>query len=107
MKIITMTKAVLLGIVGLVVTSVPLLSAAANSFEECAAAGYPVTESYPRRCTTPDGTSFVEILPPQSSAPERPAGDSDVVCTLEAKQCPNGSYVQRFPPDCEFAPCPE
>ena len=30
------------------------------SFEDCVAAGYPVMESYPRRCATPDGQSFVE-----------------------------------------------
>lgn len=29
------------------------------------------------------------------------------VCTQEAKQCPNGSYVSRTGPNCEFAPCPE
>jgi len=31
-----------------------------TSFEECAAAGNPVLESYPRQCRTPDGTAFVE-----------------------------------------------
>lgn len=30
-----------------------------NSFEECAAR-YPVMESYPRQCLTPDGRHFVE-----------------------------------------------
>jgi hypothetical protein len=33
-----------------------------NSFEECAAAGYPVMESYPRQCRTPDGRHFVEEI---------------------------------------------
>lgn len=27
-------------------------------------------------------------------------------CTLEAKQCPDGSYVGRTGPNCEFAACP-
>src|SRR3989344_5108765 len=31
-------------------------------------------------------------------------GDS-VVCTMEAKQCPDGSYVGRSGPNCEFASC--
>lgn len=31
-----------------------------NSFEECAAAGYPVMESYPPQCRTPDGRVFVQ-----------------------------------------------
>lgn len=30
-----------------------------NSFEECKAAGYPVMESYPEQCRTPDGRLFV------------------------------------------------
>jgi len=33
-----------------------------NSFEECAATGYPVMESYPRQCSSPGGRNFVEIL---------------------------------------------
>lgn len=27
-------------------------------------------------------------------------------CTMEAKQCPDGSYVSRTGPNCEFTPCP-
>jgi len=30
-----------------------------------------------------------------------------VACTMEAKQCPDGSYVSRSGPNCEFAACPE
>lgn len=33
---------------------------AVNSFAECVAAGYPVGESYPRQCWTPDGQRFIE-----------------------------------------------
>lgn len=29
-----------------------------GSFEECALAGYPIMESYPERCATPDGRTF-------------------------------------------------
>lgn len=38
---------------------------------------------------------------PEAAAPEQKA------CTMEAKMCPDGSYVGRTGPDCEFAPCPE
>lgn len=31
-----------------------------TNFEECVAAGYPVAESFPRQCRTPDGTVYVE-----------------------------------------------
>jgi hypothetical protein len=30
----------------------------------------------------------------------------EVACTMEAKQCPDGSYVSRQGPTCEFATCP-
>ena len=30
-----------------------------NTFEECALAGYPIAESYPEQCRTPDGRMFV------------------------------------------------
>ena len=33
-----------------------------QSFEECAAAGNPVMESFPRQCSTSDGKHFVEII---------------------------------------------
>ena len=33
-----------------------------NNFEECVSAGYPVLESYPRQCKTPDGQTFTEDI---------------------------------------------
>ncbi len=33
-----------------------------NSFEECAKLGYPIMESYPRQCSSPDGKFFVETM---------------------------------------------
>ncbi len=38
---------------------------AATSFEECAAAGNPIMESYPRQCRA-DGTTFVEEIPEEA-----------------------------------------
>ena len=34
-----------------------------TSFEECVSAGYPVMESYPEQCQTPDGKSFTREIP--------------------------------------------
>lgn len=31
---------------------------------------------------------------------------NQIACTLEAKQCSDGSYVSRTGPNCEFAACP-
>jgi len=32
--------------------------------------------------------------------------NKEVFCTMEAKECSDGSFVSRVPPDCEFSPCP-
>jgi hypothetical protein len=34
-----------------------------GSFEECVAAGYPILESYPPRCSVPGGPTFTEQVP--------------------------------------------
>lgn len=33
-------------------------------------------------------------------------GNEPVACTMDAKVCPDGSYVGRIGPNCEFAACP-
>lgn len=43
------------------------------------------------------------IMPSTGSA--LPADDM-VMCTMDAKMCPDGSFVGRQGPNCEFAPCP-
>ena len=32
--------------------------------------------------------------------------EQEVACTMEARLCPDGSYVGRVPPRCEFTSCP-
>lgn len=43
-----------------------------------------------------------------SSEESTPPLDNDdvVFCTLDAMQCPDGSFVGRVAPDCNFAECP-
>lgn len=41
---------------------VPVPTLAINSFDDCLKAKYPIMESYPRQCKTPDGRTFVEEL---------------------------------------------
>lgn len=47
---------------------------------------------------------------PEKDLPQRvrpqDAENKGVLCTQEAKQCPDGSYVGRTGPHCEFATCP-
>lgn len=74
---------------------VPVIDAGVviDSFEDCAAAGYPVMESYPEQCRA-HGVLFVrEITEP-------------VGCTMDVKLCADGTSVGRTGPNCEFAPCP-
>ena len=40
----------------------PTAKISVANFEGCAAAGYPVMQSYPRRCKTPDGKTFTEDI---------------------------------------------
>ena len=39
-------------------------------------------------------------------SPTAPNQDDQVACTQEAMLCPDGSFVGRTGPNCEFAPCP-
>ena len=84
-----------------------------TSFEECVAAGHSTDLSYPGTCTTPDGSIFTEdtelVIPPAippGQSPGDSGDDSNTVCTMDAKACPDGSFVGRIPPSCEFALCP-
>lgn len=89
-----------------------------NSFEECADAGYPIMESYsssaegsgrtkPEKCRTPDGRVFTKkITEPINNEDDKTNDDESIFCTMDAKMCPDGSYVGRVPPNCEFAKCP-
>ncbi|MCA9390332.1 hypothetical protein KC571_02905, partial [candidate division WWE3 bacterium] len=49
-----------------------------STFDECARAGYPILESYPPQCKTPDGRTFIGIIQQQECA--------------EDAQCGNGYY---------------
>jgi hypothetical protein len=50
-----------------------------NSYAECVAAGYPILETYPEQCRTPDGRTFTNPdAPPQTPPPTStptPTGD--------------------------------
>ena len=45
------------------------------------------------------------IYNPQPAEYKNP-DEEQVACTMDAKLCPDGSYVGRSGPNCEFAPCP-
>jgi len=72
-----------------------------TNFEECAKAGNPIMESYPRRCQYGEQTFTENIVNLPGGGTESPKA-----CTMEAKLCPDGSAVGRTGPNCEFAQCP-
>jgi len=47
-----------------------------SSFEECARAGYPVLESYPEQCRTPNGESFTRQIPNQQNLQQETVEES-------------------------------
>ncbi len=59
-----------------------------TNYEECVDAGYPVLESYPEQCKTPDGKTFVRVL--------SEACQSDAVC--------ESGYFCRYGLCTEFSP---
>lgn len=85
-----------------------------NSFADCRAAGYPVMESFPERCLTPDGKSFVN---PEQTPGQAIEVTGEIVClphkdtsgpiTLECAiglMDTNGVYFSLVDPDQQFIP---
>ncbi|MDD5569196.1 MAG: Gmad2 immunoglobulin-like domain-containing protein [Candidatus Pacebacteria bacterium] len=54
--------AIALGIFAIIINKEKEQLATVPDFEQCAALGYPVLETYPRQCKTPDGQTFVEDI---------------------------------------------
>lgn len=52
------------------------------------------------------GFMFIQSQQSVAPAPIPPEDDEAVFCTMDAFQCPDGSYVGRTGPNCEFV-CPE
>lgn len=50
--------------------------------------------------------TLVSKVQQRNGSQKHTATPPPVACTQDAKQCPDGSYVSRTGPDCEFAPCP-
>ena len=81
---------------------------AISTFAECKAAGYPIMESYPEQCATPDGRTFtndtqaVQMPPPQTGIVANGcavSGCSMQLC-ISAEEAAAGGGVST----CEFRP---
>lgn len=65
-------------------------------------------EPAPNETETSDVPEFEpgDTLPPTTENPTEPLPDPEpVACTMDAKMCPDGSFVGRTGPNCEFAAC--
>lgn len=77
-----------------------------TNFEECAAAGNPVMESYPRQCRTPDGQLFVEEVP----LPEDPYNGINVqangcaIAGCSGQLCVSAKEASNIFTTCEYRP---
>ncbi len=62
-----------------------------GSFEDCALAGYPIMESYPEQCRTPDGRTFVNEKQIATSTdilvPAEPQASDCVIGGCSAQLC--------------------
>lgn len=102
---------IIIGLIALVISSRdewfsqksgdPNKTKTASNFDECAALGFPIQESYPRRCTTPDGQTFTEeiketVIPVLPSNPkirvENPEANDSVTSPLTIKGEARGNW---------------
>ncbi|MBP9763066.1 hypothetical protein KBD34_05660 [Patescibacteria group bacterium] len=96
------------GVVGYLVgfESRPAPRPGARSFEECAAGGHPVMESYPRRCRTPDGQLFVEQVPtvpfPQTATSTPPSKRACATGGCSGQLCIDAEKAANAVSTCEF-----
>src|SRR4051812_25277117 len=70
---------------------------ALNSLADRPAPGYVPPNYQPHAYVQQSGSKSGYAVAPAPGA---------VACSMEAKACPDGSYVSRSGPHCEFAPCP-
>jgi len=85
----------------------PLLGGDRDEHGCIGSAGYAWCEAK-GECLRPWEESWDESCGPVSGAEEvvNNEGGEAVVCTMDAKECSDGSFVGRVAPDCEFASCP-
>lgn len=80
----------------------PTMQAVVTNFEECAAEGNPVMESYPRQCRTADGRIFVEevsdVVPPNDGA----AANGCAVAGCSGQLCVAADEASTIVTTCEY-----
>jgi|SRR3989344_885942 len=77
---------------------------AINNFDDCKAAGYPIMESYPEQCATPDGRSFVNEAQrePQNSTSTQIVVNGCAVAGCSGQLCVSAGEASGILTTCEF-----
>ena len=113
---ITMKTSTLVGIAAaLAVVAVFLLSfisiqkqeqiLSITNFEECARAGYPIMESYPEQCRTPDGRTFVRDISNDEYEQSGPMlSNGCAVAGCSGQLCVSADEADEIFTTCEFRP---
>src|SRR3989338_9447688 len=74
-----------------------------STFDECVAAGYPIMESYPEQCMTPDGRNFVNER--QTLSPEEGMTfNGCAVAGCSGTLCVSADEVGDIFTTCEYRP---
>lgn len=71
-----------------------------DSFDECVEAGYPVMESYPAKCATPDGQTFTQII----DEPIAESWGSIYGIVMFGPVCPGPIYEDQSDSKCDDKP---
>ncbi len=71
-----------------------------TNFEECAAAGYPIMESYPEQCRTPDGRTFVRDISEETGGSIVANGCAVAGCSSQL--CVSAEEANNIVTTCEF-----
>ncbi len=99
--------ACILAVIALVLLKVaphiqPATTPIISNFEECAAAGNPVMESYPRQCRTKDGRLFVEEIPDQATSTSAMSANGCAVAGCSAQLCVSADEATTIITDCVY-----
>lgn len=73
---------------------------AITSFEECAAAGYPIMESYPEQCRTPDGRNFTRDI--SNDEPGGIVANGCAVAGCSSQLCVSANEADEIVTTCEY-----
>ncbi len=99
--------AVVLAIVGALIASLAanqkrdrLISI--TNFDECVLAGYPIMESYPEQCATPDGRSFVNERQSLGTTTDPIVFNGCAVAGCSGQLCVSAGEAEGIITTCEF-----